>query len=163
MKQYEDHIQMEFELNGEKVSPRFDVDETLLEVVRNRIGLKGTKGSCLNGDCGACTMLLDGVPVKACLMLALEAEGRSVTTIEGLKDTPTQKAFVQKMGFQCGYCTSGFIMNAHALLETHPQADAATIKNWLMANLCRCTGYEGIERAIELAQQMQESAEKTNE
>lgn len=152
MKQYEDHIQMEFSLNSERVTTRFDVDETLLHVVRNRIGLKGQKGGCLNGDCGACTMLIDGVPVKSCLMLAIDAEGKEVTTIEGLKDTPVQKAFVAKQGFQCGYCTSGFVMNTHALLQAHPDADEETIQNWLSANLCRCTGYEGIEEAVKMAQ-----------
>lgn len=152
MKQYEDHVQMEFSLNGERVTTRFDVDETLLAVVRDRIGLKGPKGGCYNGDCGACTMLLDGQPVKACLMLALDAEGKEVTTIEGLKDTPIQKAFIEKLGFQCGYCTAGFLMNIHAMLTQHPNADEAVYKNWLSSNLCRCTGYEGIEEAIKLAQ-----------
>lgn len=152
MKQYEDHVQMEFSLNGERVTSRFDVDATLLAVVRDRIGLKGPKGGCYNGDCGACTMLLDGQPVKACLMLALDAEGKEVTTIEGLKDTPIQKAFIEKLGFQCGYCTAGFLMNIHAMLTQHPNADEAVYKNWLSSNLCRCTGYEGIEEAIKLAQ-----------
>lgn len=154
MKQYEDHVQMEFRLNGETVFVRFDVDETLLHVVRNRIGLKGQKGSCLNGDCGACTMLLDGVPVKSCLMLALDVEGRDVTTIEGLKDTPVQQAFIEKQGFQCGYCTAGFIMNAQAMLETHPEADEAITDNWLASNICRCTGYEGITEAIKRAKEL---------
>lgn len=152
MKQYEDHVQMEFLLNGERVTTRFDVDETLLAVVRDCIGLKGPKGGCLNGDCGACTMLLDGQPVKACLMLALDAEGKEVTTIEGLKNTPIQQAFIEKLGFQCGYCTAGFLMNIHAMLTQHPEADEAVFKNWLSSNLCRCTGYEGIEEAIKLAQ-----------
>lgn len=152
MKQFNEFVQMTFILNGESVSPRFEVDATLLRVVRDTLGLKGNKAGCENGDCGACTMLLDGTPVKSCLMLALDAEGKEVTTIEGLKNTPVQEAFKKHQGFQCGYCTSGFIMNAHALLTKHPDADEETKNRWLSANLCRCTGYEGIEKAIAEAQ-----------
>jgi carbon-monoxide dehydrogenase small subunit len=91
---------------------------------------------------------IDGVPNKSCLMLAVEAVGRSVTTIEGLKDTAMQRAFLEHWAFQCGYCTSGFIMNAHALVHLHPDADPKTVRIWLESNLCRCTGYEEIGKAV---------------
>lgn len=154
MKQYEEFVQIDFVLNGERVSARFDVDATLLQVVRNVLGQRGNKAACENGDCGACTMLLNGTPVKACLVLALDADGQEVTSIEGLKDTAIQQAFKIHQGYQCGYCTSGYIMNAHALLQKHPDADEETKKRWLSANLCRCTGYEGIAKAVEEAQAM---------
>jgi carbon-monoxide dehydrogenase small subunit len=138
-------------VNGENRSTVVRAGDTLLWVLRELFGLQGAKLGCENGDCGACTVLLDGKPVKSCLVLAVEVDGRSVTTIEGLRDTPIQKAFVEHHGFQCGFCTPGFILNAHALLHAHPHPDAETIRSWLESNLCRCTGYEGIERAVKAA------------
>jgi carbon-monoxide dehydrogenase small subunit len=138
-------------VNGEKHSLVVRAGDTLLWVLRERLGLQGAKRGCQNGDCGACTVLLEGKPVKSCLILAVEAEGRSITTIEGLKDTAIQRSFVEHGGFQCGFCTSGFLLNAHALLQAHPQPDPETIRSWLESNLCRCTGYEGIERAVKAA------------
>lgn len=155
MKVFEDYAPIRFRLNGEEVETRCQADETLLQAIRRRLEYKGSKAGCENGDCGACTVLLDGTPVKSCLMLASDVAGRDVTTIEGLHDTAVQKAFIAKHGFQCGFCTSGFIMNTHALLKKHPNADDATIRKWLSSNLCRCTGYEGIERAVKEAQQAQ--------
>jgi aerobic carbon-monoxide dehydrogenase small subunit len=122
--------------------------DTLLFVLRSKLGLTGAKPGCLNGDCGACTVNVDGWPMKSCLMLAVESVGKKITTIEGLKDTPIQKAFVEDFAFQCGYCTSGFIMNCHSLIEQHPDADDQMIKEWLESNICRCTGYDEIEKAI---------------
>lgn len=122
--------------------------DTLLYIVRSKLGLTGAKPGCLNGDCGACTVNVDGWPMKSCLMLAIEAAGKKVTTIEGLQDTPIQKAFVENFAFQCGYCTPGFIINCHSLIEQHPNADDKTIKEWLKSNICRCTGYAEIEKAI---------------
>lgn len=122
--------------------------DTLLYVIRVRLGLTGAKPGCLNGDCGACTILADGVPMKSCLMLAVEAEGKEITTIEGLEDTPIQRAFIEKFGFQCGYCTSGFLMNCHGLVNKKPGADEAEIKDWLESNICRCTGYKEIREAV---------------
>lgn len=135
-------------INGEEKTVFVRASDTLLEVLRDKLGLTGAKPSCENGDCGACTVLVDGWPVKSCLMLAAEAVGHSVTTIEGLKNTPIQKAFIENMAFQCGYCTSGFIMNCQGLINIHPDADDEMIKEWLQSNICRCTGYEEIEKAI---------------
>ena len=138
-------------VNGEARTLVVRAGDTLLWVLRERLGLQGAKRGCRNGDCGACTVLLDGKPVKSCLILAVEAQGRSITTIEGLKDTPIQRAFLEHGGFQCGFCTAGFLLNAHALLQAHPNPDQETIRTWLESNLCRCTGYEGIERAVKAA------------
>lgn len=139
-------------INGETRTVFFSPEETLLQVLR-RIGLTGAKPGCENGDCGACTVLLDGLSVKSCLVLALEAIGHTVTTIEGLQNTAIQQAFTDHGGFQCGYCTSGFLVKAYALLESHPEADEALTTDWLRSNLCRCTGYEGIRRAVTAAQE----------
>ena len=137
--------------NGETHTLTVRAGDTLRWVLRERLGLQGAKRGCQNGDCGACTVLLEGKPVKSCLVLAVEAEELSITTIEGLKDTPIQRAFLEHGGFQCGFCTAGFLLNAHALLQTHPRPDPGTIRTWLESNLCRCTGYEGIERAVKAA------------
>ena len=122
--------------------------DTLLHVIRYALGLTGTKVGCENGDCGACTVLLGGKPVKSCMVLAVEVEGTEITTIEGLSNTAIQKAFLAEAGYQCGFCTPGVIINAYALLKAHPHPDPETIRTWMDGNLCRCTGYEGIHRAI---------------
>jgi carbon-monoxide dehydrogenase small subunit len=122
--------------------------DTLLFVIRGKLGLTGAKPGCLNGDCGACTVNVDSWPMKSCLMLAVEAVGKNITTIEGLMNTPIQQAFVDNFAFQCGYCTPGFIMNCHSLIEQRPDADDKTIKEWLESNICRCTGYAEIEKAV---------------
>lgn len=139
---------IEISVNGEKKSVVARPADTLLHVLREQLGLSGAKPSCKNGDCGACTVLIDGLPIKSCLMLAVEAIGHEITTVEGLRDSPIQRAFVEKFAFQCGYCTSGFIMNCHALSVLQPQAKDETIREWLQSNLCRCTGYEEITEAI---------------
>ena len=102
----------------------------------------------INGDCGACTVLVESWPIKSCLMLTVEAIGKEITTIEGLKDAPIQKAFVENFAFQCGYCTSGFLMVCHALANLKPEADDGEIQDWLQSNLCRCTSYDEIRDAI---------------
>jgi len=135
-------------VNGETVSVMVNPSDTLLHVLRNQLLLTGAKKGCENGDCGSCTILIDGWPVKACLMLAVEADECSITTIEGLKDEELQKAFIENWAFQCGYCTSGFLMVCHALSRIHPEADEYTIEQWLQSNLCRCTGYSEIKDAI---------------
>lgn len=142
------HGLLELNVNGEKRSVLARPADTLLDVLRNQLGLTGAKPGCKNGDCGACTVLLDGWPVKSCLMLAVEAVGHEITTVEGLDNTPLQQAFIDTFAFQCGYCTSGFLVNCHALAQIHPDADKAVITEWLQSNLCRCTGYEEIGQAI---------------
>jgi aerobic carbon-monoxide dehydrogenase small subunit len=135
-------------VNSEEKSVTGRPADTLLYILRVRLGLTGAKPGCLNGDCGACTVLADGIPMKSCLMLAVEAEGKEITTIEGIKDTPIQRAFIEKFAFQCGYCTSGFLMNCHGLVNKKPDADEKEIKDWLESNICRCTGYKEIREAV---------------
>ncbi len=135
-------------INGEERSLIVRSADTLLRVLREQLGLTGAKPGCENGDCGACTVLLDGIPIKSCIILAVEAVGHKVVTIEGLEGEPIQKAFVEKLGFQCGYCTPGFIMNCHGLVTNRPDADDETIEEWLESNICRCTGYEEIREAV---------------
>ncbi len=151
MKAYRDIATITLDINGEERRVVVRPADTLLRVLREKVGLTGAKPGCENGDCGACTVLLDGLPVKSCLKLALEAVGKKIITIEGLKDTAIQKAFMEEGGFQCGYCTSGFLVNAYALLEKHPSSKSGADREWLESNLCRCTGYEGISRAIDKA------------
>lgn len=139
---------IDLHVNGEAVSVMIRPSDTLLYVLREKLSLTGAKPGCENGDCGACTVLVDDMPIKSCLMLALEAVGHRVTTVEGLQNAPVQRAFVEKWGFQCGYCTSGFLMVCHALSLRHPDADDALIEHWLQSNLCRCTGYGEIRDAV---------------
>lgn len=120
----------------------------LLFTLREQLGLTGAKPGCENGDCGACTVLVDGWPIKSCLMLTAEAVGKKITTVEGLKNAPIQKAFVEEFAYQCGYCTSGFLMVCHALKNIHPDAPDIVIDEWLESNICRCTGYEEIGKAV---------------
>jgi carbon-monoxide dehydrogenase small subunit len=148
MTTYTHYATLTLQINGEAREVLARPADTLLHVLRNTLGLTGTKVGCENGDCGACTLLLDGKPVKSCMVLAVEAEGIAITTIEGLSGTAIQKAFLQEAGYQCGFCTPGFIVNAYALLKAHPSPDPETIRTWMDGNLCRCTGYEGIQRAI---------------
>lgn len=122
--------------------------DILLDTLREQLGLTGAKPGCLNGDCGACTVLVDGYPVKSCLMLTAEAVGRDITTVEGLKNTPIQRAFIELFAFQCGYCTSGFLMICEALSHLEPQPPDIVIDEWLQSNICRCTSYEEIGKAV---------------
>lgn len=136
------------EVNGEIRRVHSRPADTLLDTLRQELGLTGAKPGCENGDCGACTVILDGLPVKSCMVLAAEASGRAVTTVEGLHNTALQDAFMDEWAFQCGYCTSGFLCVAHALAEAHPDADRAKMVEWLRSNLCRCTGYAEIQAAV---------------
>lgn len=138
-------------INGQNHTVYVRHADTLLYVLREELGLTGAKPGCLNGDCGACTINVDGETMKACLMLAIEAVDKEVTTVEGLKNTPIQAQFIEQSAFQCGYCTPGFIMNCNTLIERHPNADDKVIKDWLESNICRCTGYQEIEAAIKSA------------
>lgn len=122
--------------------------QTLLDVLRRELGHTGSKPGCENGDCGACTIIWDGLPMKSCLVLAVEAEGHKIRTIEGLRNTPIQEAFAKNFAMQCGYCTPGFIMVGQSLLENHPQPDDYTLETWLQSNICRCTSYEEIGQAL---------------
>jgi len=127
-------------------------NQTLLEVIREKLCLTGTKAGCLVGDCGACTVLVDGKPVNSCLMLAVQADGKQVATIEGVETPqglhPLQTAFVDKGAIQCGYCTPGMILSAKSLLDRNPRADETEIRKAISGNLCRCTGYQKIVEAI---------------
>lgn len=139
---------IELDVNGEKRSVVVRPADTLLYTLREQLGLTGAKPGCENGDCGACTVIVNGWPVKSCIMLTVEAIGRKITTIEGLKDAPIQKAFVENWGFQCGYCTPGFLMVCHALANIHPEAEEYQVEEWLQSNICRCTSYEEIQAAV---------------
>ena len=144
-----------FELNGEPCEVAFAPHKTLLEVLREDLGLTGTKHGCELGECGTCTVLLDGQPVLSCLVLGLACAGKSVKTIEGQARGPElhplQEAFADLGAAQCGYCTPGFLLAAEALLENKPKPTRDEIKEALAGNLCRCTGYIKIYEAVELA------------
>ncbi len=139
-------------VNGEPVEFLCAADETLLSALRNGLGLTGTKEGCGTGDCGACSVMLDDRLVASCLVLAAEADGRRVTTIEGIASGttlhPLQQAFLQEAALQCGVCTPGFIVAAKALLDVHPDPTEEQVRFWLAGNLCRCTGYDKIVRAV---------------
>jgi aerobic-type carbon monoxide dehydrogenase small subunit (CoxS/CutS family) len=135
-------------VNERKVDVLVRPADILADVLRRQLGLTGTKIGCENGDCGVCTVLVDGWPVKSCLMLAAEAIGHEITTIEGIENTAVQKAFVEKEAFQCGYCTPGFILVCHSLLQHCPEPDDYTVESWLQSNLCRCTSFEEIKEAV---------------
>ena len=140
-------------INGDDVEFLCDANETLLDVLRNRLGLMGAKEGCGTGDCGACSTIVDGRVVCACLVLGAETQGRSVETIEGMSDGqdlhPLQTKFIEHAALQCGICTPGFLMAAKALLEVHPNPSEEEIRFWLAGNLCRCTGYDKIVRAVQ--------------
>lgn len=139
-------------VNDKPFDLEVEPNQTLLEVIREKLCLTGTKAGCLVGDCGACTVLVDGKPVNSCLILAVQAAGKQVTTIEGVETPqglhPLQNAFVDKGAVQCGYCTPGMILSAKSLLDRNPRADEAEIRRAISGNLCRCTGYQKIVEAI---------------
>lgn len=145
---------LQFILNGEPVDLQVESHVTLLQTLREQFKLTGTKEACGTGDCGACTILLDGEPVCSCLKLAVEVEGRQVVTIEGLgtEDTldPLQKAFIDMGALQCGFCTPGMVLSARALLLRNPHPSEVEIRAALAGNLCRCTGYDRIIRAVQM-------------
>jgi carbon-monoxide dehydrogenase small subunit len=142
-------------VNGTSYPVELDPHVSLLNAVRDEIGLTGSKEGCDDSECGACMMLLDGRPVNACSYLALQAEGREVMTVEGLAGDeevgPLQRAFLQQGGVQCGFCTPGMLVSATALLRDNPDPTEEEIRIGLSGNLCRCTGYQGIVRAVRQA------------
>ena len=141
-------IQVELNINGQKQQVVIPPNKTLLATLRENLYLTGAKPGCFNGDCGACTVMIDELPMKSCLMLSVEVHEKKVTTIEGVKESPLQKAFIENFAFQCGYCTPGIIMNCHALMLQNSNPNRETIIEWLESNICRCTSYEEIELAI---------------
>lgn len=139
-------------VNNELFEVAINLNRTLLEVLREELSLTGTKESCGQGACGSCTVLLDGLPVRSCLLLAVETEGREITTIEGLsqgeKLHPVQEAFIEHHAIQCGFCSPGMILTATALLEDNPKPTEDEIRHALSGNICRCTGYAKIIGAV---------------
>ncbi|MBC7195462.1 MAG: (2Fe-2S)-binding protein [Caldisericia bacterium] len=149
MKLFEGYIEKILNINGETKKVLIKPNETLLRVIREKLGLTGTKIGCENGDCGACTILINDIPYKSCMVLAIELDEKDkITTIEGIDDEKIKNAFIEEEGFQCGFCTSGFIVNVYSLLKKYKEPDDETIKEYLESNLCRCTGYDGIEKAV---------------
>jgi carbon-monoxide dehydrogenase small subunit len=139
-------------VNGYTYYLNIDTRRTLVEVLRDTLGFTGTKKSCNEGECGACTVLMDGKPVVSCLVLAVAAQGKEITTIEGLAEGtklhPLQEAFVKHMAIQCGFCTPGMVMAAKALLDENPMPTPEEVRKAISGNLCRCTGYQQIVDAI---------------
>jgi carbon-monoxide dehydrogenase small subunit len=151
-------------INGEPEEFLCEYDETMLDVLRNRLGLTGSKEGCASGDCGACSITLNGRLVCACLMLGAEAEGAEIGTIEGMAvgETlhPLQQNFLEMAALQCGICTPGVLIAAKALLDENPDPTETEVRFWLAGNLCRCTGYDKIVRAVlSTAQEMRETAQ----
>jgi len=145
-------VEVKIEINGEWKTASVEPETTLLELLRDTWGLTGTKCGCNEGDCGACTVLLDGKAVNSCLLLAIRLNGRSVMTIEGLGDRdhlhPIQKAFVENDSLQCGFCGPGMLLSAKALLDENDHPTEEEVRQALAGNLCRCTGYSKIIRAV---------------
>jgi len=139
-------------INGEVTEFLCEPRQSLLEVLRDVLFLTGSKEGCNDGNCGACSVIVDGVLINSCCMLGVEAQNSSVFTVESLASEgdlhPLQKAFLEETGLQCGICTPGFLMSAKALLEKHPKPDEQQIRYWLASNLCRCTGYDKIVRSV---------------
>ncbi len=152
-----DRKTIKLRVNGQAHDLRVGANETLADVLRERLGLTGTKIGCNRGECGACTVLVDGEPIVSCMTLAIEYEERAILTIEGLGDAhtgaldPVQQTFVENFGIQCGFCTPGMVMSAKALLAKNPNASEQEIREGIQGNLCRCTGYQQIVESIQAA------------
>ena len=143
-------------VNGVAYEQTVEARKTLVDFLREDVGLTGTNVGCEHGVCGACTILMNGETVRSCIMLAAQADGAELMTVEGLAKPsgdlhPIQEAFREKHGLQCGFCTPGFLMTTYELLTKHPDADEEEIKEWLSGNLCRCTGYQDILESVKLA------------
>ena len=150
-----DKIEIALTVNGRTYAVRTEARRTLADVIREDCGLTGTHTGCEHGVCGACTVIVDGEPVRSCLMFAVQAEGKSIRTVEGLAKGnelhPLQRAFIEHHGLQCGFCTPGFLMLATAALENGLEIDDDKLIDLLSSNLCRCTGYENIIKAVRTA------------
>jgi carbon-monoxide dehydrogenase small subunit len=145
-------VHVQTQINGDSVEFLCEPRQSMLEVLRDDLDLTGAKEGCNNGNCGACTIMVEGRPVNSCCMLGVEAEGNNIETIEGVASPeglhPLQQKFLEHAALQCGICTPGFIMNAKALLESNPNPTEKEVRFWLAGNLCRCTGYDKIVRAV---------------
>ena len=152
-----DSVPVSVTVNGSTYARAVEPRDLLVYFLREELGLTGTHVGCDTSQCGACTVLVDGRPVKSCTMFAVQAQGRSITTVEGLANgaelSPVQVGFHQEHGLQCGFCTPGFLMTATALLNSNPNPTEAEIRKGLEGNLCRCTGYANIVRAVQVASQ----------
>ena len=157
-------IDITLNVNGRNHAARVEPRRTLVDTLREQCGLTGTNSGCEHGVCGACTVLLDGEPVRACLMFAVQAQGRKLRTIEGLADGdtlhPLQQAFIDHHGLQCGFCTPGFLMLAAGVLEQRPDINDDDLLEVLSSNLCRCTGYKNILKAVRAAADQMRAAKK---
>ncbi len=146
-------VHVQTTINGEETEFLCEPRQSLLEVLRDVVGYTGTKEGCLTGDCGACSVILEGRPIDSCLVLGVEAEGKDITTVEGLADGdtlhPLQKKFLEHAALQCGICTPGFLVTSKALLDRNPNPTEHEIRYALAGNLCRCTGYDKIVRAVQ--------------
>lgn len=145
-------VHVQTTINGNQVDFLCEPRQSLLECLRDVIGMTGSKEGCNDGNCGACTVIFDGRIVTSCLVMGVEAQGKEITTIEGIASAeglhPVQQAFLENASLQCGICTPGFIVATKALLDREPDADEGRIRHWLAGNLCRCTGYDKIVRAV---------------
>lgn len=156
-------VRIQATINGEDLEFLCEPRQSLLEVLRETLGLTGAKEGCNNGNCGACNVILEGTLVNSCLVLAVEIDGRHVTTIEGIATHqglhPLQEKFIAHAALQCGFCTPGFIVSSKALLDQNPNPSELEVRQWLAGNLCRCTGYDRIVRAVmDAAKDLQENA-----
>jgi carbon-monoxide dehydrogenase small subunit len=150
-----DKIDITLNINGRNYALRVEPRRTLADTLRDECGLTGTNSGCEHGVCGTCTIIIDGDPVRSCLMFAVQAQGRTIRTVEGLADGdklhPLQRAFIEHHGLQCGFCTPGFLMLAASVLEREPNIGDEELVDVLSSNLCRCTGYQNIIKAVRAA------------
>ena len=152
------HEEIVLRVNGTNYKVSIEPSRTLVEVLRETLGLTGTKKSCNEGECGACTVIVDGRPVTSCLLLAMDAQGKDILTIEGVSEGgklhPIQEAFLKHGAIQCGFCTPGLVMSAKAFLDEHPKPTVVEVRKGISGNLCRCTGYQHIVDSIIAASRM---------